>query len=640
MATASLTIDREATARRARQAERELIRTRLAPPPLLTISEWADANRILSPEASAEPGPWRTTRAPYLKGILDALSDPEIETVVLMTASQVGKTEVVNNLVGYHIDQDPAPMLILLPTELLGHAWSKDRLAPMLRDTPCLQHKVAPVKSRDSGNTILHKRFPGGHLTIAGANSAANLAMRPIRILAADEVDRYPASAGTEGDPVALAYRRTATFWNRKRLLTSTPGIKGFSRIEAAWEESDQRRFWVPCPDCRAHQVLQWANVTWEGNDPRTTRYACDACGSLWEETVKLELLRRGEWRPGVPGGRTAGFHLSALYSPWARWEELVEDFLQAKGSPERLKVWVNTVLGETWEEAGERISADMLAAPGRREPYGRDPRNPDDASPEVPLGAGILTCAVDVQGDRLEVGVKGWGRGQESWLVYWGQIWGDPGEPAVWAELHQLLSRTWSHAGGAQLTISATAIDSGGHHTDAVYQFCRRMRGRKVFPIIGRHQEGRPLLGRPSKANKPRVPLYPVGTLPAKDLIFSRLKLTQAGPGYVHLPTWADEEYLAQLTAEKVVTRFSYGRPTRSYEKTRPRNEALDLEVYNLAALASLGPAIMDHLGLMADRLAGREKDGETQESAPRSKSSSSSARSRRGGWVHGWNT
>lgn len=612
----------------------------LVPPPDLSMSEWANEHRVLSAEASAEPGPWRTSRAPYLEGILDALSNPDIETVILMTASQVGKTEVVNNLVGYHIDQDPAPMLILLPTELLGHAWSKDRLAPMLRDTPALRDRVAPVKSRDSGNTILHKRFSGGHLTIAGANSAANLAMRPIRVLACDEVDRYPASAGTEGDPVALAYKRTSTFWNRKRLLTSTPTIKGFSRIEAAFDESDQRRYWVPCPHCETYQVLKWAHVKWESNDPGTTHYVCEGCGALIDEAEKLWMLRRGEWRAKLPGGRTAGFHLSALYSPWARWEELVEDFLAAKGSPERLKVWVNTVLGETWEEAGERISVEDLRRPGRREEYGRNPFSPDDDSPEVPVGVGVLTAAVDVQGDRLEVKVKGWGKGQESWLIYMNQLWGDPGEPEVWAELQDVLLRTWTHVSGAQLTIAATAIDSGGHHTDAVYTFCRKRRGRRVFPIIGRGQEGRPLLGRPSKANKQKVPLFPVGTTTAKDLIFSRLKIPKAGPGYLHLPVWVDEEYLAQLTSEKVITRFTAGRPKRVYEKTRPRNEALDLEVYNLAALAHLGPGVMDHLEAFAKRL-GNEGEGGTDEGPAPSGVRPSPAlnRSPGSGWINGWN-
>jgi phage terminase large subunit GpA-like protein len=614
----TLTIDVRAARRRMRPGVASRGEMRLTPPPNLTASEWADEKRMLSAEASAEPGPWRTSRVPYLRGILDALSDSDIETVVLMTASQVGKTEVVNNLVGYHIDQDPAPMLILLPTELLGHAWSKDRLAPMLRDTPVLQGKVAPVKSRDSGNTILHKRFSGGHLTIAGANSAANLAMRPIRILACDEVDRYPASAGTEGDPVALAYKRTSTFWNRKRLLTSTPTIKGFSRIEAAYDESDQRRFWMPCPHCDTYQVFKWANVKWESNDPGTACYACDECGTLLEETDKLGMLRRGEWRAERPGGRTAGFHLSALYSPWARWEELVEDFLAAKGHPERLKVWVNTVLGETWEESGERISIEDLERPGRREEYGRDPRNPEDVSRGVPDGVGILTAAVDVQGDRLELKVKGWGKGQESWLIFLGQLWGDPGEPEVWEELRTILNQTWTHVFEAEMTIAATAIDSGGHHADAVYTFCWAMRGRRVFPIKGMGEEGRPLLGRPSKANKQRVPLFPVGTTSAKDLIFSRLKITKAGPGYIHLPVWADEEYLAQLTSEKVITKFTQGRPKRVYVKTRPRNEALDLEVYNLAALAHLGPGIMDNLGNFADQLSAKETEEKPKDLPP----------------------
>ncbi|HEX6925693.1 MAG TPA: terminase gpA endonuclease subunit, partial [Longimicrobiaceae bacterium] len=764
-----------------------LFRAALAPAPRLTVSEWADRYRHLSREASAEPGRWSTARAPYQRGILDAFSDPLIEKVVVMSSAQVGKTEIVNNVVGYFIDKDPAPILVLQPTQQMGEAWSKDRLAPMLRDTPRLRGKVKDPRARDSGNTLLHKAlaldtplptpegwttvgevrvgdtlfdergqpcrvtdltpvylgrrcyrvrfsdgeeivadaghlwaverwvvkkrpkphqaivrellttadmvgrvrsgkrfrfavptteplkladarlpvppyalgvwlgdgyshraavvmepadatevlghlraegldatirpvagrgiveillepltrntrrgadgrmiaaedgvrgalrsmdlvsragsgrskkvippaylrasegqrwdllqglmdaggsvtpqgwcrfvtvlpaladgvcellsslgikwsrtdtpaggivlgfqspsqpvfrlarkrerqripttnatrrrivaiepersvpvrcitvdspehlflagrrmvpthnsFPGGHITISGANSAASLASRPIRVVLCDEVDRYPASAGTEGDPVALATKRTATFWNRKIGEFSTPTVKNFSRIEQSYEQSDRRRYHVPCPHCEHMQVLEWHNLKWENGDPETASYMCEACGVLIEEQHKGRMLAEGVWVAENPGHRTAGFHLNSLYSPWARWSELVREFLEAKGNPERLKVFVNTVLGQTWEEEGERVNAESLS--GRREKY----------RAVVPDGVGLLVAAVDVQGDRLEVKVKGYGAGEESWVIHHEQLWGDPGRDEVWQMLENVRTRAW----------------------------------------------------------------------------------------------------------------------------------------------------------------------------------------------------
>lgn len=609
-----------------------LVRAALAPPPRLTVSEWADRYRHLSRESSAEPGRWVTDRAPYQRGILDAFSDPLIEKVVVMSSAQVGKTEIVNNVVGYFIDRDPAPILVLQPTQQMGEAWSKDRLAPMLRDTPRLRGKVKDPRARDSGNTLLHKSFPGGHITISGANSAASLASRPIRVVLCDEVDRYPASAGTEGDPVGLATKRTSTFWNRKLGEFSTPTVKKFSRIEQSFEHSDRRRFHAPCPHCEHMQTLRWENLQWENGDPETAAYACESCGCLIEENSKPEMLRRGVWVAENPGHRTAGFHLNALYSPWARWPELVREFLEAKGNPERLKVFVNTVLGETWEEAGERVSTESLAA--RKHAY----------RAQVPEGVGLLTAGVDVQGDRLEIKVKGWGRGEESWLVHWEQLFGDPGREEVWQQLEELLTREWKHEGGAVLRIMAACIDSGGHHTENVYRFVKPRQSRKVWAVKGSSQPGRPLVGRPSRANKHGVKLLPIGTDTAKDAIFTRLKVLEPGPLYMHFPEWLDDEYFAQLTSEKVVTRYVKGRPIRSYEKTRPRNEALDLEVYAMAALVSLGTPVIQNLGGYVDRVqaegaqARAASSEEPEVAAPDSPRRALPPRRGRSGFVNSW--
>ncbi len=619
-----------------RRSRAALFRTILAPPPKLTISEWADRYRMLSREASAEPGKWRTSRAPYQRGILDAFSEPMVERVVVMSSAQVGKTEVINNVAGYFMDQDPAPILVVQPTLEMAEAWSKDRLAPMLRDTPRLRGKVAPVRARDSGNTLLHKNFPGGHLTAVGANSAAGLASRPIRIVLGDEIDRYPASAGAEGDPVTLATKRTATFWNRKIGLFSTPTIKGFSRIEAAFVEGDQRYYHVPCPDCAHLQRLVWSNLKWDDNRPETAHYVCDNCGVCIEEAQKHRMLEAGVWIAKNPGSRIASFHLSALYSPWARWEELVREWLDSQGNPERLKVFVNTVLGETWEEEGERITPEGLRAHCSEYPA------------EVPAGVGLLVAAVDVQGDRLELLVKGFGRGEESWRICHQQIWGDPGREEVWAELETWLLRSWQHEAGAMLQVAATAIDTGGHHSEQVYRFVAPRAGRRVWAIKGHAQPGRPVWGRPSRQNRFGARNVPVGTDTAKDLIFARMKIHQASPGYMHFPAFhsatpdshrgfdrCDDEYLAQLASEKVVTRYVKGRPVRSYEKVRPRNEALDLEVYALAALLSLGSMTVNSLGSFVDELNEEAQKVEEPQKPPEEEPPEPETQA---DWVHSW--
>lgn len=545
-----------------------------APPPDLTISEWADQFRYLSPEASAEPGRWNTDRAPYQRGIMDAISHPETETVVLMTSAQIGKTAILENVVGYYVSQDPSPSLLLLPTLEMASTFSKDRLAPMLRDTPSLRGLVKDARARDSGNTQLHKQFPGGHITMTGANSPANLASRPIRVVLCDEVDRYPESAGTEGDPVALARKRSATFWNRKIVLTSTPTIKGLSRIEQAYLASDQRRYWVPCPDCGEHQVLTWANVRWDEDQPETAHYVCEHCGSCIDEQHKLPMLQRGEWRASAPFKGAAGFHINELYSPWRRWSEIAADFLEAKqGGSEMLKAWVNTSLGETWDDEGEGVEATGLI--GRLEPYTRED-----------LPAHLLTAGVDVQKDRLECSLVAWGKGEEAWLIDHVIIDGDTTSPAPWEELAELF-KTHKPA--------AAAIDSG-FNTSAVYSFvsklryCRAIKGMPGFnrPFIEDEIKRRQRLRKAKRG----VAVEPVGVDNGKLIIHQRLRNAAAGPGYIHFrdDIAFDDEYFAQLTAEKLVIKYRFGRPKQEWQQTRPRNEALDCLVYALAAVRLVG--------------------------------------------------
>lgn len=562
-----------------RNALEKALRETMKPPPKLTISEWADTYRQLSSESSAEAGRWSTSRAEYQRGMMDAVSDKSIETVVLMTAAQIGKTELVNNVVGFHIAQDPAPLLVVQPTLEMAQTWSKDRLAPAIRDTPALSEKIKNPRSRDSGNTTLHKVFPGGHVTACGANSPSSLASRPCRVILCDEVDRYPISAGTEGDPVALAKKRSATFWNRKLILVSTPTDKGSSRIEAAYAESDQRKYFVPCPDCNETQVLQWANVRWKDNDPNTVEYICEHCGSCWGDAKRFQAIRYGKWEATASGdGKTAGFHLSALYSPWTALADVVRDFLSAKKDPMRLKAWINTTLGETYEEDGERIDEYDLF--DRKEDYGH----------MLPEKAVVLVAGVDVQDDRLACEIVAYGSGEESWSIYYEEIYGDPSGSEIWQDLDFILSQTFEHPNYGDMIIRSTCIDSGGHYTQQVYNYVKHRSGKRIYAIKGMGGEGKPIIGRPSKNNIGKINLFPVGTDTAKELLFARLKINEQGPGYCHFPLDRGEEYFRMLTAEKRVIRYFKGRARREWVKTRQRNEALDCRVYAMAALQVMG--------------------------------------------------
>lgn len=513
---------------------------------------------------------------------MDALSDPFVETVVVMKSAQVGYSEILNNIIGFYIAQDPAPMMMIQPHLDLAESFSKTRIAPMLRDTPALAGKVADARARDSGNTLLEKSFPGGTLVLAGANSPASLASRPIRLVLFDEVDRYPASAGTEGDPISLGKKRTVTFWNRKILIGGTPTLKGISRTELAFSETDQRYYFLPCPDCGHMQPLKWARIDFE-----SAKHACEECGSLNSKPVWLR--GNGEWRatnPNPKDPKARGFHINELYSPWVRWETTIENFKLAQGNTELLKAWVNLSLGETWEEEGESVDPNSLM--GRREEY----------PAPVPAGALVLTAGVDVQRDRLEVEVVGWGVGEESWSIDKRILWGDPDKAEVWLELDEYRSRVWLHENGHQLKVSCVCVDSGGSNTQAVYDYTRGKSASRVFPIKGKEGEGRPIVSAPIQQKMGRVKrpvkLFTVGVDAAKTLIYDRLTTTKPGPGYCHFSKQVnDEEYFSQLTAEKCVTKYNRGFAKRKWEVVRSnkRNEALDCRVYAFAALKILQP-------------------------------------------------
>jgi phage terminase large subunit GpA-like protein len=471
-------------------------------------------------------------------------------------------------------------VLLVEPREVDAEAFSKDRLAPMLRDTPCLRSKVADARSRDSNNTILHKKFLGGSITLAAANSPAGLAMRSIRYCLLDEVDRYPASAGSEGDPVNLAITRTANFWNRKIVLCSTPTTKGASRIEQAWLNSNQQSFWLPCPHCGAFQVLTWSNLVWPKETPEKAQYRCEHCSKLIADWQKHQMLKAGQWlaaRPEVSD--IAGFWINGLYSPWRKWGALAKKFLADKRSIETLREFVNTVLAEPWDDAAE-TTVDQATVMARREHY----------RAAVPYGAVVLTAGVDVQKDRLELELVGWGRGEEPWSIEYRVLPGDPSGTLVWQELDTYLERRWPHETGISLPVAACAIDSG-YESQAVYEFCRTRYHRCIFAVKGK---GGPLpvwQRKPTAKNIRGEKPWIVGTDTAKETIYGRLKNPTPGtPGYSHFPADREEGYFEQLLGEVLVTTYAKGQPKREWRpKPGVRQEALDARVYAYAALRAL---------------------------------------------------
>ena len=469
------------------------------------------------------------------------------------------------------------------PTIEMGETFSKDRLAPMIRDTPVLVGKVRDAKSRDSGNTILKKHFPGGHLTIAGANSAASLSSRPIRVLLCDEVDRYPPSAGTEGDPVNLARKRTATYRARKKVaLVSTPTLKGHSRIERAWLQSDQRRYFVPCPHCGHRHVLEWANVLVNEADLAQTSLVCPSCGALIRDSDRPLMLAQGQWMAQCPQHPIPGFHLNELYSPWRKLSEIASDFLRARGNPEEEKTWWNTAMGLPFESVGERACADLLAQ--QREAYAPD---------HLPAGVLTVTAGVDTQKDRLEIELVGWGAGEESWGIEHIVLHGNPAEPALWQQLDGLLINTrLPTEDGRALRIAACCIDSGGHHVQQVYEFATPRAARNVWAVKGQFGPRPVWPKRQTKSKKYRGhTVRLIGVDAAKDTIYARWQVASGKPGYCHFPMSYDDAWFEQATVEKRVTRIdARGNEVRAWQKPSGAcNEALDCRVYAYAALQGL---------------------------------------------------
>lgn len=582
------------------------------PPPNLTVSQWADRYRRL-PESSATAGsPWRTDDVPYLRGPMDAVHEPGTREIVLAKAAQIGGSEAVHNMLGYFIEYQPSPMLLVHPTELVAQEWSKERLADMIKSTPALakvvRDKRGPRSGHEGESTLAYKTFPGGFLAIGGANTPNTFARRAARVVFGDDVDRFPAVVGEEGDPADLLEKRTTTFVDGLVVMVSTPTLKG-GRIDTAYQHSDQRRFFIACPQCGREDWITWSDaahfrVVFDERDPATARIECPSidhggCGYHIEEGMRRRLIHAAAQRPDCGWRPTAvatkrgsvGFHMPAMITTLgsASLQAWVEQWLvsRAKGR-ESLRVFINTTLADAWEDRGVRMAPHVLME--RRESWG---------GAEVPEWAVALTCGVDVQDDRFELQVIGWGPGEERCTVDWRSVPGDPKKAETRASLVEALGRRYLHESGHHLPILSTCVDTG-YATDEMYDFVLQHQHRRVYATKGfAGKSGEPIVMRPSEkryGKKPRpVRLYPVNVDDAKSAIMSTLQLTDPGPGYWHFPQLVDEEFFAQLCAEHRETRHNKsGVATHQvWVQDRDRNEALDTAVLALAAFRLLNPNI-----------------------------------------------
>lgn len=557
----------------------------LRPPPEMTISQWAEKYRILAGTASSEPGRWSNARTPYLVEIMDELSPQSSATdVVFMKGSQIGGTEVLINTALYYIKHCPSPIGQFQTTEQTAKRFLKQRENPAFT--------AMGMNDLFYGDEMYIKEFPGGILTTGWSNSPSNFRSAPFCISLCDEISEWPDDCGGQGDPCELARRRTTNFPRRKLFWNSTPGIEGECRITKMFELGDQRHYQVPCPHCGELHKWEWGNVVWDCDSngkalPQTVRMRCPHCGEEYGEYHKTELMALGQWVAENPDGEYPSFHINALYSPlgWYSWANAVSDFVKAKGDVNKMKSFTNNVLGEPWSLDGGKV-IDPNGLMSRCEEY----------EAEVPDGAVVLTAGVDVQDDRLEVEIVGWGKGLENWGITNRILIGNPSEQGVWDALDSILMASYRNSLNENLYVAATLIDSGGHHTDDVYRYTAKRERRNVFACVGKAGLARPLVTRPQKTKKSLVynaSLVNVGVDIAKDQFYDWISIENPGPGYCHFPAKPDEynqEYFAQLTAEKRFKKWVRGSQVWAYKKLRPRNEALDKRNYARGALNIVG--------------------------------------------------
>lgn len=588
-------------------------RSDIRPPEPLSLSEWANKYAVLSKETSAQTGRFRSFA--YQDGIMDAITDPSVTQVSVMKSARVGYTKILDHVVGYYLAHDPSPILIVQPRVEDAEDYSKTEIAPMLRDTPVLAEICGAPKAKDSNQTILKKTFVNGaNLTLVGANSPGGFRRITCRVILFDEVDGYPSGgAGVEGDQIALGIKRSETFWNRKIALGSTPTVKGTSRIEKAFEESDQRRYYVPCPQCGEYQVLEWGGpdtpygIKWDKDEygegiPDSAYYVCRHNGCVIHHNEKASMVKLGEWRAAKPFKGHAGFHIWAGYSlfPNAAWKYLVAEWLRVKNDPLMRQTFINLVLGEPYEDRGEKALSEKRLLE-RCEVY----------AAEVPDGVAVLTAGIDTQDGRFEIEVTGWGRNEESWSIAFDVIEGDLETDEPWQRLDVYLKQIWRRADGRGFTIMAACIDSGGHHTQKVYEFAKERLGRRIWAIKGESARGgkrSPVwpTKKPTSRSKSSFKPIIIGVNAAKDTVRGRLHIEAPAPGesaasYMHFPADRDLNYFGQLLAERSVLKVSGGQRYRVWEQIPGRaNEALDCRVYSYAALCGLF-----YLGFKLNKLA-----------------------------------
>ncbi len=585
------------------------------PPENLPLSEWAERNIVLSPEYSARTGPLRLYG--WQRGILDSFTDPTVETIVLMCGTQLIKTLFIQAATAYVIGASPAPTLIVAPKEDDAETFSKERLEPMIRDCPVFQGKFG-TKAKDRLNTTTFKRFPGGSLSLVGAGAPGNAARRSICFAFLDEIDKYLRDVGGEGDFIDLVRERTATFGSRRKIiLCCSPTTKHSSRIGRAYEQSDQRKPWAKCWSCGKAMVLRWHHVKFDDvaaeERPRTARVECEHCGARWNDAQRWAACDKAEWKASKPFTGTAGFWISHLYSPWKTHAELTERFLESRSDRRAFKVFVNTNLAELWAEEGETPQWEVLKSRAERYPFGAEPSTANDNA-VIPKRGLFLTCAVDVQADRMEYEVVAWGRGKESWSVAYGVIRVIDGanQPVQTSdgryldELEKVLSRDWKHESGQTLPIMVMAIDTG-NRPKPVYEFAMRhaqpaygQAGMKVYAprtvlaIKGYSRESLRIIASVTKEDAARkrqnVRIVSIGTGVAKQELYDNLRMKRPGdgaamPGYCHFPEYGDEFFRGLCNEKRVL--HDNGEVT--WEKLG-RNEPLDCRVYNMAAAAVFG--------------------------------------------------
>lgn len=586
----------------ARELWQYISKNGLKPLPKTSVSRWADNHRMLSSGISAEPGKWKTSRAPYQKDIMNAFTESGIHRVVVKSSSQIGKSDMMNNVIGRFAHLDPCAIMMIQPTIDMAQDYSKTRIAPMIRDTKVLNNLFYDVKSRDANNTILSKVFPGGRLIMCGANSPAGLASRPIRILLADEVDRFPDSAGTEGDPVDLAAKRMTTFWNSCMGLFSTPTNEGSSRIDEEYLAGTQEEWQHKCPNCGEYHLLRHIDMTVDYKEIKTpsgkktvivndVKWRCPHCGfSFSEKEMKQTPQKYISRNADALKNGIRSFFVNGFTSPWMTWTRIMREWLEAKGDPEREKVIMNTVFGESYKQKGAFEDEQIFLR--RRESYGA----------ELPNGVLLLTAAINTQDNRLEYEVVGWGKEEECWGIRKGIVLGAPNQARTWKEIDNILDKTYHFAAGKGLKVVRTFIDSGGHYTSDVYNYCQKNFHKQRFAIKGRGGPGIPLIYKIAKANNAKAPLILLGVDDGKQQIMDRLSIDSPGPLYFHFPQdegikelsnrGYDDLYFKGIISEHKKVYKRNGVLREVWETTKNvRNEPLDLRNYNLACMKSLKP-------------------------------------------------